>query len=490
MLIEEYLEKHAQENPNKMALAVLDECVTYKELWEYVKCLATYMKSHFHIKKGDYVVIRSSQTMEHIIVYLAIHLSGAIAILLEKDVPRQTLEDIIKQTSSSLLFSWQAETVYDMIFVYCLSNLKKDLIEMCDTIHLEKWIDFPRATDMADVIFTTGTTGHSKGVMLSHGNLCATAENLIYGFEMKKSDCMVVVGPLNHANSIRKVYTAIIVGSSVVVLNGMSSIKNFFVALEKYPVNSLCLPPSAVQVLIQVSGYKLSEYNNQIEYVENSTAPMPENLRKKMIEMLPNSRLYNGYGSSEAGSIVIYDYNHIKKKAGCIGKPSYNAKLFFVDEKGNRINASRESPGLIACDGKVNMQGYLGDEKLTRQVLRDGCVYTNDIGYLDKDGFVYLVGRKDDVINLGGLKISPTEVEEIVEQYKNVRESLLIEVSDSLLGTYLKLLVVPIGSLETQELMKYLRENLEYYKVPRVIECVKEISHTYNGKKDRKLYTK
>ncbi|MCH5265259.1 MAG: acyl--CoA ligase [Lachnospiraceae bacterium] len=483
MTIEQYLKKHAGETPNKMAAADIDRSLTYAELWSKVKCIAYIMKVEYKIKKHDYVLIRSSQTLEHIIVYFGIHLLGAVAVPLETDVPMETMLEMQKETGASLILSHKEEAIESSVSIF---DLKKVYEKMDAVNEPDSWEDFPLDSDYADVMLTTGTTGKSKGVILSHENLFATAENIMYGLDIKDSDCMLVVGPLNHANPIRKVYTAIIKGSSVVVIQGMSSMKNFFGALDKYPINCMCIPPSGIRVLLQITGDKLSEYRDRIEYMENSTAPMPENLRQKLGELLPDARLYNSYGSSEAGAIVIYDYNHYKKEAGCAGKPSHHANLFFVDDEGNKIESSKENPGLLVCEGKVNMQGYLGDEELTKQALRNGLIYTNDIGYFAEDGFVYLLGRKDDVINIGGYKIAPTEVEEIIELFDGVEECMLVEELDSVIGSFLKLSVVVNESFVMDELKKYMKEKLESYKVPKVIDIVEDIPKTFNGKKDRK----
>lgn len=482
MVIEAYLRKHAMEYPGRPAVATLEGQLTYAELWGNVRKLAFLLRHTYGIRRGDRVLIRSSQTLEHIISYFAIHLAGAVAVPLEKDVPQEVLDEMGVQSESRLLLSWQEEAVDPGITVLPLAGLGECLRDCGFT---DDWTDFPEETVHADIMLTTGTTGKSKGVILSQENLLATAENLIYGFRMKPSDCMLVVGPLNHANPIRKVYTAVILGSSAVVINGMSPIRNFYRALDLFPVNCLCLPPSAVHVMLAMSGDKIRDYENRIQYVENSTAPMPGHLREKLKELLPKSRLYNGYGSSEAGSIAIYDYAFVDKEPDCAGKPSRNASLFFVDDEGKRMETSKDRPGLLACDGAVNFQGYLADRKRTEEALRDGIVYTSDLGYFDGDGYVHLVGRKDSVINLGGLKVSPEEVESIMEEYAGTKESMLVEGHDPALSSFLKALVLPGPGFDMGEFKRYLRERLESYKIPREIELVDKIPHTYNGKKNR-----
>lgn len=485
MTIESCLKKHALETPDKFAIGTLEDSLSFGELWTCVVKTIYILKQDFGMKPGDYVLLRSSQTTEHIISYFAIHALGCIAVPLEKDVPNTVLNEMIEKTKSKLMLSFQKEETDTNLQMLDLKTLRGRIDSYGD---VPEWNDFPEEMAVADVMLTTGTTGKSKGVMLSQKNLLATSENLIHGFEMKDTDCMLVVGPLNHANAIRKIYTAAILGSSVVVINGMSSIKNFFVALERFPINCLCLPPSAVLVLLTMSGDKIHEYSNRILYVENSTAPMPEYLREKLRQLLPASRLYNVYGASEAGAIVIYDYAAVVKPENCAGKPSYTASLCFVDEKGNTIRSSKENSGQLVCKSDVNMQGYLGDPGLTAEVLKNGQVYMSDIGYFDEDGYVYLIGRKDNVINIGGLKVAPEEVENIIESYDGVKECLLFQENSANELPALHCLVVTDKDRELSEtsLKQFMKENLEHYKIPQEIRIVEEIPHTYNGKKDRK----
>ena len=133
------------------------------------------------------------------------------------------------------------------------------------------------------------------------------------------------------------------------------------------------------------------------------------------------------------------------------------------------------------------MEGYLHDEALTKQTMDDRYVYTNDIGYIDDEGFVYIISRKDDVINSGGLKIAPTDVENIALQVEGIKECLVIAEKDPIL-TYVPKLLVVAEDLDLEKLRQHLKNNLEPYKVPRSIEVVDEIRKTYNGKPDRKYY--
>lgn len=488
MIIEEYLYQFARQTPNQMAIADESICLTYEGVWNAVSGTAYYLRYKKGLKKGSGVLIRATQTVGHAIAYMAVHLCGGIAVPVEKDLAKEEYIKIAKLCDAKISISFQQEINKKYQMEYLLwEEVQKEGMR-----HAGLWIPecekFPSENDIADIMFTTGTTGKSKGVLLSHGNLKATAENITTGYETNPTDRIIVVGPLNHANAIRKVYTSMFNHSAVVIADGMKSIKEFYELLDRYEVNAMCLPPSAVGILLKISGDKIGEYRDKMRYVENSTAPMPEHLKRELCRLLPETRLYNCYGSSEAGAILIYDYNKYKGKLGCLGIPSKHADLFLSNENYECIPSTDGQSGFLACRGAVNMQGYLKDPELTRKTLKDGCVYTTDLVFVRSDGFYYSRGRVGEVINSGGLKIAPTEVEEVIELCPGVEECMLIPVKDELLGQKLKLLVVGKKGLSLHDLKEYMKDQLESYKIPRIIEQVDQLPKTYNGKKDRKIF--
>ena len=174
--------------------------------------------------------------------------------------------------------------------------------------------------------------------------------------------------------------------------------------------------------------------------------------------------------------------------ANCIGKPMPNAEILIVDDDKRLISSSKDHLGLIACKGDVNMLEYVNSPELTRDVLRGGIVYNNDIGYIDEEGFVYIIGRKGDVINVGGLKVAPTEVEEAALAFDGIDECICVALPDRISGFVPKLLYVAAQDLDLPALSRFLSARLEGYKVPKAFERVPEIRKTYNGKLDRKSY--
>lgn len=481
---------HALATPEKIAVICSGVETSYGQLFRLVRGYSCFLKNE-GVKKGDIIVTKASQNLDYAVIYLGIHLCGGVVASLERNVADEGFLKVVNKLSASFMLT---DSIYPEI-PGVKTIQRKDALEKAAA-----WADreeatlvFPQLEDSADILFTTGTTGESKGVELSHRALAATAENLIYGCGYKKDTVMILPGPLNHANAIRKLFTTIINGSTICILNGMMSVKRFFDALDN-PNGSIacCLPPAAIRTIFQTTKDKLGEYAYRIDFIESATAPLPEPDKLKLCQLLPNTRLYNNYGSSESASVCMYDYNANPGLTGCIGKAMPNSQIIVVDDDKKEMVSSAQHMGLLACKGDVNMTGYVNDPEATAQVLVDGIVYTNDIGYIDADGFIYISGRKGDVINVGGLKVAPTEVESATLAFPGVDDCICIGVDDPISGKALKLLVVMAvdQQMDIRALRTFLMGKLENYKVPMQYEQVDKVARTFNGKLDRKAYAK
>lgn len=484
--VEEYLYRHAIETPDKTAVIAGETSVGYGQLAELAKGYASFLRSK-GLTKGDIVVVRSSQTLDFVVVYLAVHTAGGIIAPTEKNIPTEGIANIIKAIGAKFVISSEGEALP------CKDVISIDIANVMTDAKQEEIAEFPPidADDSADILFTTGTTGKSKGVEISHKALVATAENVIAACRYKKDTVVVVPGPLNHAGPIRKVVTTIVNGSAICLLNGMTDIKRFYDALDSisFPIGC-CLPPSSIRTLFVLTGDKLGSYSEKIDFIESASAPLPEPDKLRLCKLLPNTRLYNNYGTSESASLCMYDYNANPGKIGCIGKMTMHSQILIVNDFHEVIQSSKANMGYLACAGDTNMKGYVNAPELTEQVMKDGIVYTNDVGYIDEDGYVYIVGRADDVINVGGLKVAPAEVEEAALSIDGIEDCICIAIPHQISGQALKLLVVMRGDVKfaPKEISSALQNKLEGYKVPVKYEQVDKIARTYNGKLDRKAY--
>ena len=483
--IEEYLYVHATETPEKVAVVVDDQETNYRTLYEKAFRYHKYLKES-GVAKGDIVVTRVSQNLNYVVTYLAIHMAGAIVASLEKNIPLVGLEQTAIQLGAKFVLLKEGEQLEgswrNLYYSEALSDERYPVLPK---------IDFPDAEESADILFTTGTTGVSKGVELSNKALVATAENLIYGCEYKTDTFLIVPGPLNHANAIRKLFTTIVNGSAICLLSGMTDMPGFYRALD-YPlgIKACCLPPAAIRTVFALTNDKIGTYSEKIDFIESASAPLPESDKLRLCQLLPKTRLYNNYGSSEAASVCMYDYSKYPDKKRCVGKEMPNSHVIIVDDNHKEIKSDKGHMGLLACIGEVNMKGYVNDPELTKEVLIDGIVYTSDIGYKDEDGFIYISGREGDVINVGGIKVSPSDVEEAALAFEGIEDCICIAQEDKITGQALKLLVVMHQgyTLNAHDISEFLSSQVESVKVPRFYEQIEKIERTYNGKINRKFY--
>lgn len=437
MILEDYIDVNARLYPDKTAIVCDNDTCTYEDLKNRIKeKMILLEKVSYH--KGQIVCLRAFTSIDYLVTYFALHKMGCIVTPLEKDIPDESFDRISQKICSNRV---------------------------------------PEGT--ADILYTTGTTGKSKGVMISHQTIIADAENLIDGQGFCHELAFVVNGPLNHIGSLSKIYPVIILGATLILVDGLKDINKFWEAFD-YPATRIAtfLVPASIRILIQFSAKKLAEYADKIDFIETGAAAISHGDMKSLCELLPNSRLYNTYASTETGIICTYNFNDGRCVAGCLGRPMKHSQVIITEN------------GHIACKGDTLMIGYLGDAQRTSEILKDGVVYTSDIGILDDKGMLHLSGREDDVINVGGFKVAPTEVEDIALSYPIVKDCVCISVEHKITGNALKLLVVVKEGelLNKRALAQYLKSKLELYKVPLLYEEVENIKRTFNGKIDRKYY--
>ena len=434
MILVDYLHQNAQRYPGKVAVVCGDTSLTYAQLWQAVLLASR----SCHDDSSLVHCFRSSQDIAFLVTYLSTHLSGRIATPLEHGMPESLFQEVKARLQSS---------------------------------------DIPDG--IADILYTTGTTGQSKGVMISHRALLADAENLISGQGFTHDLVFVINGPLNHIGSLSKLWPCIILGATILIIEGMKDLNAFFRALD-YPAQRMAtfFVPATIRMILQFASDRLASYAHKLDFIESGAAPLPQADMQRLCELLPHTRLYNTYASTETGIIATYNYNNGRPVANCLGRPMPHSRIVITPD------------GLIACQGDTLMSGYVGDPELTATVLRDDTVFTSDVGILDEQGMLHLSGRTSDVINVGGFKVSPIEVEAAAMASPLVSDCICISASHPVTGRALKLLVVtPSGQeLDKRTLARFLAERLEPYKVPLLYEQADAIARTYNGKLDRKHY--
>ena len=431
MTLEDYLAQDARLYPDKTAIICGDKTITWAELWQQVENRAS------DYPKGKVIAFRSTQTIDFIVTYLAIHLAGSVAAPLEKDIPDSLFQEISSRLSA------------------------------CEI-----------PVGIADVLYTTGTTGRSKGVMISHRTIVADAENLIAGQGFSHDLVFVIHGPLNHIGSLSKIFPIILQGGTLHILDGLRDADIFFNAFRESGKYATFFVPANIRFLLTFDAKRFAALADRLDFVESGGAPLSHADMLQLCQILPHTRLYNTYASTETGIIATYNYNDGRCLAGCLGNTMPHSRVTITSE------------GMISCQGDTLMSGYIGDPELTATVLRNDTVYMSDYGQIDAEGMLHIGGRESDVINVGGYKVAPTEVEDIAMSIEGIRDCICIPAEHPIMGKAVKLLVVMNEGVpfSKKTIARYIAARLESYKVPQLYEQVESIARTYNGKLDRKHY--
>lgn len=439
MTLEESIRYHAQNTPDKCAVVCAGDQISYSGLWNSLVRRASELEKN-GLRPNRPYVFRATQDIDFIITYCAVHYMGAIAVPLENKVPQEVFQSI------------------------------KSEVESCDF-----------SDDIVDILYTTGTTGKSKGVMLSETALVSCADNFIADLHFTPELLFIISGPLNHIASLFKMHPVLTVGGTVCVLDGLKDMNAFFDVFDlPYTKFATFLVPASIRMIMQFSYEKLCSLANRIDFIETGAAPITKYDMEQLSKALPHSRLYNTLGGTEIGAVCTYNFNDGKYMEGCIGRPMKNSTVEVTPE------------GNIIVSGLTIMSGYVADKENTDKVLKDGKIYSADLGYVDEDGLIHLKGRQGDVINVGGFKVDPVEVENAVVSYEGIKDCICIADTHPVIGTVLKLLVVlKEGTpFDKHSIARHLKGKLEPHKIPTYYEAVEAIQRTYNGKLDRKYYKK
>ena len=478
--IAEAVAAYAKKQPDKFCLGDGKRELNYEAYWRCITGYARHLKE-LGVGHEDCVVVRNSQNLEFVVAGLAIQLLGGIFVPVEKNIAKNRIMEIYEMVQAKGYIARQEEDVPGFY------EDMKQVLEYQDEEADFTSFSYPKWEDTAEILFTTGTTGVSKGIELTHKNVVSVAENVIDGVEMKKDNVELIPVPLSHSHGLRRYYANMLNGSSVVLLDGVVFTAKVFTSMGKYGVTSMDLVPAALATIFQLSGEKIGDYKDQMDYIQLGSAPIPEKDKDTLRRLFPKTRLYNFYGTTESGCSSILDFNKVREDKNCIGRPTCHANFAFMDNDGNPIEATKENPGLLACAGDMNMKGYYKSQKLNEETIKNGYILTQDLSYMDENGMIYLLGRQGDVISSGGSKIAPSEIEDVTLELAGVLECACVPVPHPILGQEPKLFVVMEKNAEYDEekIHQHLKERLENYKVPKLIVELDKLPRTYNGKIQR-----
>ncbi len=474
--------ENGQKYPERSAVICDDEEVSYSHLCGMIFSVAEFLRER-GIAAGDKVAVQSWHNKYCIAAYYAVHLIEAVLVPLEKNAPEARMIEIARETDCRMLISRKqldhpGYVSYEEIFAAADRLLPYEYEEL----------HFPDIDSACEMVFTTGTTGKSKGVLITHRNMSWYCYAVADAVQMKEENRFFITTPLNHAGGLRRTHLSLANACTVVYLDGLINMKKYFAMIEKYQVTSLYLPPVAIRLLINTTKDELLKYKDQIDFVYSSSSPLPAGDCEALRKMLPDTRLYNAYEASETPGVSLYDYNTDDLLKGCMGKANKGVELAVLKDD-DMICKDVDVQGQICIKSPMNMKCYYNAEEVTASVMKDGWYVSSDLGHFDAQGNIYYDGRRGDVINIGGYKISPMDVEEAALLYDDIKECICIQGENKQGMPILKLLAVPKNeAFDSKKLISLISSKLEPYKVPKIVEVIDEVHKTFNGKIDRKFY--
>lgn len=484
--------KHGEEKPDALAIGAKKNRISYGELCSQCKAFAFKLKASYHIEKGDRVMLSAVSKPDYVVALLAVWYLGAVSVPLDKSAKTANILEEYDFFKPKLLLTDSRfnDSEGAGIRKASLKGLYADAaLAAKDGEGADLPYRVPGQEEVTEILFTTGTTGKPKGAMLTYGNIYASTHNTWRGIGMLESDRVLIPLPLNHSVGMRVLRTSLYIGAAVILQNGFAFAKELETNITEYKCTGLVSVPASIEVVYRQMQDQFAGVMGRLRYMEFGAGSLSANMKKRLVRELPDTRIYNTWGSTETGGAIFLDVSGHPDKRMSIGKPAEGVELKVVDAQGNEIRARDvNTAGRMALKGDMQMAGYYHDPDQTAETLVDGWLYTNDMVYTDDDGYVYMIGRADDIINVGGEKVSPVEVENIAAEYEEIRECACIGADDpeGILGKVPVLYLSLEGSeFHEAELIKFLSDRLERYKMPRHYVVIPKLPRNRMNKLDR-----
>jgi acyl-CoA synthetase (AMP-forming)/AMP-acid ligase II len=346
--------------------------------------------------------------------------------------------------------------------------------------------------DLAMLVYTSGSTGYPKGVMMTHQNVVAAAISITTYLENTPDDVIMNVLPISFDYGLYQVLMSVKTGATLVLEKSFAFPQLIIEKMKAEKVTGFPLVPTMAALLLQMKNLKPGDLPH-LRYVTNTAAALPPAHILKLQDVFSSARLYSMYGLTECKRCTYLPPEELKRRPGSVGIAIPGTEAFIVDEDGQRVRAGEV--GELVIRGAHVMKGYWENEEATRRALRAGphpwekVLYTGDLFRADDEGFLYFVGRKDDIIKCRGEKVSPKEVENALYALEGVREAVVLGIPDPILGSAIKAVVAlaPGCILSPREIIAHCAAHLEDYMVPKQVEIRDALPKTDSGKLSRRL---
>lgn len=513
VLVHHFLERSAHLYPDKVALIHGKVRATYAEINNRANKLAQYLMS-IGAQKGDRVALLMENCLEYVISYYGIMKTGAVAVPLNSDLKPEGLRYAIGDLETKILIS--SSRFEKLIFSSNLSvlGLMHLIAKGLKTASLERnrssqsfaVIDFDFITsftslvpsifklqpitppDLASIIYTSGSTGGPKGVMLSHRNIVDNTFSICQYLHLTNADIQMCVLPFFYVMGKSLLNTHFAVGGTVIINNQFAFPATVIKEMIAEKVSGFSGVPSTFAYLVHRSPLAANRKAlTSLRYVTQAGGHMSKAVKEKLRDILPShAEIIVMYGATEAAARLSYlEPSRFNDRMDSIGTAIPGVVLKVIRENGRE--AAIGEVGELVASGSNIMQGYWKSPEATTKVLADGWYYTGDQAYMDEEGFFFLVGRKDDLIKVGGHRINPQEIEDVLMESGLFVEVMVLGIPDELLGNRLITLGVASGvGWDENQVLAYCANHMEKYKIPSDFRVVKNLPKKSSGKVDRK----
>lgn len=487
MNIADNLSQSAKFFPDTPVFIFEDHPTTYKDLNLKVNQLAAGMQG-LGIQKGDRVAIFMPNTPEFIMVYFAAQKLGAIAVALNVLLKKDEVRYILSDSGAGIIFAGKEQSVF--IPENELATLKHVVLadgDENDSRHINHLFDTTvtefktlnmAPDDPAAILYTSGTTGFPKGATLSQSNISSNVNATIFHAGMKSNDVIHLFLPLFHCFGQNFIMNSSIKLGATLILHRRFEPEPVIRAISQYKVTMFFAVPTIYTYILNMKDEDVDL--SSIRYFFTAAAIMPTEVAERWLEKY-RMPIHDGYGLTECSPFASYNHD-LKYKLGSIGFPIMNVEMKIVDDDQKEVEPG--SWGEICIKGPNVMKGYWNRPVETAKTIRDGWLFTGDVGTIDEEGYYFIVDRIKDMIITAGNNIYPAEVENVLFSHPKVREAAVFGIPDPIKGEAVKAAVVlhPGASLTSDELIGYCSSKIAKYKAPKQIAFVDELPKSPTGK--------
>jgi acyl-CoA synthetase (AMP-forming)/AMP-acid ligase II len=499
MNVIEVLVNSAKKFPNKPAIIFKDQPITFPQLKDFSFRFANSL-INLGIKKGDKVAIYLPNWPEYIYSYLSIWSIGATAVPLDFMLTEDELAFCISHSDAKILITKSKPNLSLATLKERCSALENIILchEKIDGFLdfeelLEKETDKFLAVDIPDkdyacIFYTSGTTGKPKGVLCNYLQLSAPAKAMVHFVNLSDEDIALCGAlPFSHLGGLVFIQGIVFLGTTVVLMDRFIPLE-FLKNIQKYKVTCLWLVPSMFYAILQLKEFESFDLSS-LHWIVSFGAPSSADQLRRFHQYCPQADLINGWGMTETqGPSIVLPRGSNKVESVGLPEPWLEVKIFSAE---GRDESDRELPlgqvGEILVKGWVVTDGYYKDPQATALAIRSGWFHTGDLGRFDSEGYLYIVGRKKEMIKVAGEIVFEPEVEAAIHKHEAIAEVAVVGVADKFRGEVPKAFVVlkENSKLSEEDLRYFCRQHLAHFKVPHYFEFTKHLPKTGPGKIDK-----